>query len=248
MLRPILGELLNIIWNKRICVPYQRWNKLEVSLNNLYRTGKLRKGIKKLGNESTLIFSLSKVITTTIIIRLDEFFLDDIARYNTRINPLLSSTRWTILRGLHRFNYARKRCAHCLPPHCYLSCRCYQPGDKHPCRPCGTAPDRALLSFRRGCAPPPLRNEHGRLGGKSGGMMMMMRTEDERWRRGGRRVKAATAEESIRNNEDEMGCRALSTLAAALLVGQSVLGSRRNARYVRIFPLSFSLFRRGGGD
>lgn len=47
-------------------------------------------------------------------------------------------------------------------------------------------------------------------------------------------MKAAT-EEAIRNNEDEMGCRSISTLAAALLVGQSVLGSRRNPRYVPIF-------------
>ena len=56
------------------------------------------------------------------------------------------------------------------------------------------------------------------------------------------RVKAATVQ-AIRNNEDEMGCRSISTLAAALLVGQSVLGSRRNARYVRIFsPKIFFFF------
>lgn len=64
--------------------------------------------------------------------------------------------------------------------------------------------------------------------------MTMEDGRGDRWRRGEGRVKAAT-EEAIRNNEDEMGCRSISTLAAALLVGQSLLGSRRNPRYVPIF-------------
>lgn len=68
----------------------------------------------------------------------------------------------------------------------------------------------------------------------------MIEDERDRWRRGERRVKAAT-EKAIRNNEDEMGCRALPTFSAALLLGQSLLGSRRNSRYVRIFGLDASV-------